>query len=118
MEASSQAGAGGREEDGRCMLEKGEDTVIRRRRLGELRGGSAAATRIRCGFVRRRRGRPRCSTTKHAASRFSAELTPQSRSRSSRRSKTVMTAVLTVMSGLDPHMISGNGWVDLNSGIV
>ncbi|TVU18837.1 hypothetical protein EJB05_34952, partial [Eragrostis curvula] len=47
MEASSQAGAGGREEDGRCMLEKGEDTVTRRRRLGELRGGSAAATRIR-----------------------------------------------------------------------
>ncbi|TVU14713.1 hypothetical protein EJB05_38200 [Eragrostis curvula] len=29
------------------------------------------------------------------------------------RSKTVMTAVLTVRSGLDPHMISGNGWVDL-----
>ncbi|TVU10752.1 hypothetical protein EJB05_44298, partial [Eragrostis curvula] len=29
------------------------------------------------------------------------------------RCKTVMTAVLTVRSGLDPHMISGNGWVDL-----
>ncbi|TVU50488.1 hypothetical protein EJB05_01860, partial [Eragrostis curvula] len=24
-----------------------------------------------------------------------------------------MTAVLTVRNGLDPHMISGNGWVDL-----
>jgi hypothetical protein len=30
--------------------------------------------------------------------------------------KTVITAVLTVMSGMDPHMISGNpgfGWVGL-----
>ena len=27
------------------------------------------------------------------------------------KEKTVMTAVLTVKSGLDPHLISGNGWV-------
>jgi hypothetical protein len=33
--------------------------------------------------------------------------------------KTVITAVLTVMSGLDPHMISGNlGWVLLSLGWV
>jgi hypothetical protein len=30
--------------------------------------------------------------------------------------KTVITAVLTVMSGMDPHMISGNlGWVFVKS---
>jgi hypothetical protein len=30
--------------------------------------------------------------------------------------KTVITAALTVMSGLDPHMISGNlGWVMVKS---
>jgi hypothetical protein len=30
--------------------------------------------------------------------------------------KTIITAVLTVMSGMDPHMISGNlGWVFVKS---
>jgi hypothetical protein len=34
----------------------------------------------------------------------------------SAESKTVITAVLTVMSGKDPHMISGNlGWVFVKS---
>jgi hypothetical protein len=35
--------------------------------------------------------------------------------------KTVITAVLTVMSGMDPHMISGNrgfGWVGLSKWIL
>jgi hypothetical protein len=32
--------------------------------------------------------------------------------------KIVMTDVLTVMSGMDPHMISGNlGWVFVKSGL-
>ncbi|TVU16633.1 hypothetical protein EJB05_40206, partial [Eragrostis curvula] len=52
-----------------------------------------------CGFVRRRRGRPRCSTTKHAASRFSAELTPQSRSRSSRKQDTTVISA-AIQDGL------------------
>jgi hypothetical protein len=35
--------------------------------------------------------------------------------------KTIITAVLTVMSGMDPHMISGNprfGWVGLSKWII
>jgi hypothetical protein len=33
--------------------------------------------------------------------------------------KTIITAVLTVMSGMDPHMVSGNlGWVLLSLGWV
>jgi hypothetical protein len=35
--------------------------------------------------------------------------------------KTIITAVLTVMSGMDPHMISGNpgfGWVGLSKWIL
>jgi hypothetical protein len=32
--------------------------------------------------------------------------------------KTIITTVLTVMSGMDPHMISGNqGWVFVKSGL-
>jgi hypothetical protein len=34
----------------------------------------------------------------------------------SAKCKTIITAVLTVMSGMDPHMISGNlGWVLVKS---
>jgi hypothetical protein len=32
--------------------------------------------------------------------------------------KTIITVVLTVMSGMDPHMISGNlGWVGLDGSV-
>jgi hypothetical protein len=36
----------------------------------------------------------------------------------SAKCKTVITAVLTVMSDMDPHMISGNlGWIFVKSGL-